>query len=55
MQGNVKRKLMNTTFELSKRLDGTAAGDLFGKLAQEELGHKNKIEREYESIVMKEG
>ena len=41
--------------ELSKRLDGTTAGDLFGKLAQEELGHKNKIEREYESVVMKEG
>ena len=41
--------------ELSKRLSGTTAGDFFGKLAQEELGHKNKIEREYESVVMKEG
>lgn len=41
--------------ELSTRLEGTAARDLFSRLAEEELGHKNKIEKEYESVVMREG
>mgnify|MGYP001031570952 FL=1 len=41
--------------ELGTRLANTAAGDVFRKLADEELGHKNKIEKEYESVVMKEG
>jgi len=41
--------------ELSIRLADTAAGDVFRKLADEELGHKNRIEKEYESVVMKEG
>ena len=41
--------------ELSIRLADTATGDVFRKLADEELGHKNRIEKEYESVVMKEG
>jgi len=41
--------------ELSTRLSNTAAGNVFRKLAEEELGHKNKIEKEYESIIMREG
>ena len=41
--------------ELSKRLSGTAAGEMFSRLAEEELGHKNKIEKEYEKVVMWEG
>jgi rubrerythrin len=41
--------------ELSARLEGTPAGELFSHLAKEELGHKAKIEKEYESIVLKEG
>jgi hypothetical protein len=30
------------------------AGELFSKLAEEELIHKNKIEREYDERVLKE-
>jgi len=30
------------------------AGELFSKLAEEELIHKNKIEREYKEVVLKE-
>ncbi len=41
--------------ELSARLSNTAAGDAFRKLADEELGHKNRIEKEYESVIMREG
>lgn len=41
--------------EMASRLHNTATGGLFERLAQEELGHKAKIEREYERIVLKEG
>jgi len=41
--------------ELSIRLADTAPGDVFRKLADEELSHKNRIEKEYESVVMREG
>lgn len=41
--------------ELSARLAGTDAGDIFRKLAEEELMHKAKIEKEYETVVLKEG
>jgi rubrerythrin len=33
---------------------GTEMGELFSKLAQEELGHKNKLEREYDECVLTE-
>jgi rubrerythrin len=33
---------------------GTDLGELFSKLAQEELGHKNKLEREYDEYVLSE-
>ncbi len=39
---------------LALGLEGTEAGDLFSKLAQEELTHKNKLEREYDDYVLKE-
>lgn len=39
---------------LALGLEGTEAGDLFSKLAQEELTHKNRLEREYDEYVLKE-
>lgn len=39
---------------LASGLEGTEIGDLFSKLAQEELKHKNKLEREYDDYVLKE-
>ncbi len=39
---------------LALGLRGTAMGELFSKLAQEELGHKNKLEREYDECVLTE-
>lgn len=53
--GKREKETHDYYLELSARLEGTAAGDLFSRLAKEELGHKNKIEKEYESVVMKEG
>jgi rubrerythrin len=37
---------------LALGLRGTEMGELFSKLAQEELGHKNKLEREYDECVL---
>jgi rubrerythrin len=43
-------KREKTTYEyynsLAKGLEGTATGELFSRLAQEELTHKNRLERE---------
>lgn len=39
---------------LALGLKGTEVGTLFSKLAQEELSHKNKLEREYDEYVLKE-
>jgi rubrerythrin len=39
---------------LALGLKGTDMGELFSKLAQEELGHKNKLEREYDECVLTE-
>ena len=39
---------------LALGLKGTPMGELFSKLAQEELGHKNKLEREYDECVFTE-
>ncbi len=39
---------------LALGLRGTDMGELFSKLAQEELGHKNKLEREYDECVLTE-
>ena len=39
---------------LAKGLEGTATGELFSKLAQEELAHKSKLEREYDEYLLKE-
>ncbi len=41
--------------EMVSKLGKTQAGGLFQQLAQEELGHKAKIEREYERTILKEG
>ncbi|MBN1784416.1 MAG: ferritin family protein [Candidatus Bathyarchaeota archaeon] len=35
-------------------LKGTAMGELFTKLAEEELLHKNKLEKEYDDCVLSE-
>ncbi len=51
-------KREKTTYEYYKSLalglEATEAGDLFSKLAQEELKHKNKLEREYDEYILKE-
>ena len=39
---------------LALGLRGTAMGELFSKLAQEELGHKNKLEKEYDDCILTE-
>ena len=39
---------------LAAGLEGTDAGKLFSKLAQEELAHKNKLETEYDEYFLKE-
>jgi hypothetical protein len=35
-------------------LKGNEMGEIFSKLAQEELGHKNKLEKEYDDCVLTE-
>jgi len=39
---------------LALGLKGTPMGELFSKLAQEELSHKNKLEKEYDDCVLTE-
>jgi len=39
---------------LALGLKGTKMGETFSKLAQEELGHKNKLEKEYDDCVLTE-
>lgn len=39
---------------LALRFEGTGVGELFSKLAQEELMHKNRLEREYDEYVLTE-
>jgi len=39
---------------LALGLKGTKMGEAFSKLAQEELGHKNKLEKEYDDCVLTE-
>ena len=39
---------------LALGLEGTEVGELFSRLAQEELTHKNKLEREYDEYVLTE-
>jgi rubrerythrin len=39
---------------LALGLKGTAMAELFSKLAQEELSHKNKLEKEYDDCVLQE-
>ena len=40
--------------ELAKKYKGKEIGKMFAKLAQEELKHKHRIEKEYDNIIMKE-
>jgi hypothetical protein len=35
-------------------LEGTDTGEIFSKLAEEELKHKNKLETEYDEHFLKE-
>ncbi len=39
---------------LALGLKGTPLADLFNKLAQEEMGHKNKLEKEYDECVLQD-
>jgi rubrerythrin len=41
--------------ELSAKLADSDIGEVFRRLADEELSHKSRIEKEYESVVMREG
>ena len=51
-------KREKSTYEYYKTLAlglrGTPMGELFSKLAQEELGHKNKLEKEYDDCILTE-
>jgi rubrerythrin len=51
-------KREKSTFDYYKTLalglKGTKMGELFSKLAQEELGHKNKLEKEYDDCILQE-
>ncbi len=37
---------------LAKGLQGTDVGRIFSKLAEEELSHKNKLEKEYDDFIL---
>jgi rubrerythrin len=39
---------------LAMGLKGTKMGEVFSMLAQEELGHKNKLEKEYDDCILQE-
>jgi rubrerythrin len=39
---------------LAMGLKGTKMGEAFSRLAQEELGHKNKLEKEYDDCILQE-
>ncbi len=39
---------------LAMGLKGTKIGEIFSKLAQEELGHKTKLEKEYDDCILTE-
>ena len=39
---------------LTMGLKGTKMGEVFSLLAQEELGHKNKLEKEYDDCILQE-
>ena len=39
---------------LAMGLKGTKMGEVFSLLAQEELGHKNKLEKEYDDCILQE-
>jgi rubrerythrin len=39
---------------LARGLEGTETGELFSRLAQEELTHKNRLEKEYDEYLLKE-
>ncbi|MCW4016851.1 MAG: ferritin family protein [Candidatus Bathyarchaeota archaeon] len=39
---------------LAMGLKGTKMGEAFSRLAQEELGHKNKLEKEYDDCILTE-
>lgn len=51
-------KREKATYEYYKSLaqgfEGTDTGELFSRLAQEELSHKNRLEREYDEYLLKE-
>jgi rubrerythrin len=51
-------KREKSTYDYYKTLalgfKGTKTGELFSKLAEEELEHKNKLEKEYDDCILKE-
>lgn len=53
--GKREKETHDYYMEMAFKLKGTDVGSLFERLAKEELGHKAKIEREYERVILKEG
>jgi len=52
--GKREKEIYEYYWELSQRLRDKNLSGLFSKLAQEELKHKNSIEREYDQYVLQE-
>ncbi len=52
--GKRERETYEYYQELSQRFGDNEVGKLFSKLAQEELKHKNRIEKEYDKYVLQE-
>ena len=49
-----EEKAYNFYTELKKQFSGTALENLFNSLAEEEKGHKTKLEQEYEDNILRE-
>lgn len=52
--GKREKETHDYYIELAKRYRAVEIGRMFARLAQEELKHKHRIEREYDDIVLKE-
>ena len=52
--GKREKEAHDLYMELAQRYRGKAIGKMFARLAQEELRHKYRLEREYDDIILKE-
>lgn len=51
--GKKEKKSHDFYIELAKKYGGKQIGELFAKLAREELEHKYKLEKEYDEVILK--